>query len=360
MPPGSSSTVDGMYQWMVFDEDGCETQLRGWPGFLGEYVEKRYIPLALHVYPRWGRAWGLRLYGDQVNGAAKPVIEFRMPQIGQGRRSASAIPAPRLTARDGDVEFELRRFATGCSTRSAAVPPEYGDPIERATHLEIAAKQNGQPTTDWMPVSFRLSDDTGNVLDAGEFANPVQVGNVTRLSLWQNLFAEQRSWWVRAEVARTRSATFRPEEIAVLRNVPTPSRSDPPGVSRWFDAPRALTANGMSLACRGISWSSMGPPYAEVKLELKGKPLAGTRVTVLKAIDDSGRALPLDGEWRIIDFNRSGTPLVRYELPLTIRKPMKTVDLTVAVQRTRFVEFQASPTRPTGPAPTSLQAVTSR
>lgn len=360
MPPGSTSTVDEMYQWMVFDEDGCETQLRDWPGFFGEYVEKRYFPLALHVYPRWGRPWGLRLYDEQVNAAAKSVAEFRMPQIGLEGPPKRLAAAPRLTAREGELEFELLRFATGADSYTPLTPPLHGNPTRCTTHLEIAAKRNGQPTTDWMPVSFRLSDDTGNALDAGEFANPVQTGSVTRLSLWQNLFAEQRSWRVRAEVARTRSAPFRPEEIAVLRNVPTPSRSDPPGVSRWFEAPRALTANGMSLVCRGIGWSSMGPPYAQVRLELKGKPLAGTRVTVLKAIDDSGRALNLDGEWRIIDFNRSGTPLVMYELPLTIRKPMKTVDLTVAVQRTKFIEFQASPTRPTGPVPTSLQAVTSR
>jgi hypothetical protein len=355
--PGTNSLG---YQWMVFDEDGCETQLNGWPGLLGPDAGKRYFPLALHFYPRWGHTWGLRLYAEQVNAPAKPVAEFRLPPLGPERQPPQPALTPRRIAREGELEFELRRFVTGADLYTPSTPPLYGNPTRRTTHLEIAAKRNGQPTADWMPVSFRLSDDMGNALDAGAYANPKQKDNVTRLSFYQNLFREQRHCRLRVEVARTPGAHFRPEELLVIRNVPTPSRSAAPGSSLWFNAPKLLSANGSALACRGIAWSSMGPPYAELKLDLLGKPLAGTRITLLKAVDDAGRTVPLTGAPSIHDFTALDQPLVRYELPLTIRKPMKAVDLTVAVQRTRFVEFQASPTRPTGPVPTSLQAVRSR
>jgi hypothetical protein len=345
---------------MVYDEDGCETQLNGWPGFLDPDVEKRYFPLALHFYPRWGHAWGLRLYKEQVNAAAKRVAEFRLPPLGVERQSPQPAPTPRRTAREGELEFELRRFVTGAELYTPLTPPLYGNPTRRTTHLEIAAKRNGQPTADWMPVSFRLSDDMGNALDAGAYANPEQQGNVTRLSFNQNLFREQRSFRVRVELARTPSAQFRPEELLVLRNVPVPPRPNQADARPQVITPKPLIVDGLPLNLWGIRWSSLGPPYAEVKLDLKTKSLSGRRITLLKAVDDTGCLLPQEDGTRAIDFSSLGTPLVRYELPLTIRKRMKTVDLTVAVQRTRFVEFQASPTRPTGPVPRTLQAVMSR
>lgn len=359
--PGSSTPFGPEYVWTVFDADGCETRVDDWYHWDNSAPKKVPLALALHAFPRWGRRWGLRLYKKEpLNAPAKAVAEFPLPPIGQVEHPDRTVPIPRLTAREGELEFELLRFVTGADYTSPLTPPIDGDPTRHATYLKVAAKRNGRSTRDWMPVSFQLGDSTGNFLDAGASANPIRQGNVTQLFLWQNLFAESRSWRVRLEVARTPSAPFRPEELVVLRNVPTPSRSAPPYQSPWLNAPRSLTANGMSLECRGISWDSMGPPYAEVTLELQGQPLAGTRVTLLKAVDDSGRAVPLEGESRINDFGSSGTPLVAYELPLAIRKPTKSVDLTLAVQRTRFVEFQASPTRPTGPMPRSPQAVTSR
>lgn len=349
-----------IYDWMVYDADGCESQLGGEFNWGGGADTKNYSSQALYAYPRWGRPWGLRLYELQFNAAAKRVADFPLPQIGQTGRSDEATPTPRLTARDGDLEFALRRFATGCSWESDTVPPKYGDPVERSTHLEIAATQSGRPTQDWMPVSFQLSDKNGNLLSAGAEVNPVQKGNVTQLRLRKNLFAEQRSWRVRVEVARSPSARFRPEEVVVIRNVPTPSRSDPSYQSPWLNAPRSLGANGMTLNCRGMRWGPLGPPYAEVTMELKGQPRAGTRITILKAVDASGRTVPLVSGSEVDEFNWLEPPAVWHRLRLAIQRPTKTVDLTVAVQRTKFIEFQASPTRPTGPVPTSLQAVTSR
>lgn len=364
--PKWSFLRDATHHWAVFDADGCETQADGWVHsyqFLGGGADVQPLAVELRAYPRHGSPCGLRLYEDQVNAAARPVAEFPLPPFEAPVRFEQHVHLglPQRQARSGDLAFELRRFVTGCDLFSALTPALFDDATRRSTYLELAATRQGRPTEEWMPVSFRLEGSAGNRFDAGAYANPRRRGNVTQLSLVQNLFAKEGDWRVRVEVARTPSAHFAPEELIVLRKVPVPT---PAGKSRFSveaEAPVGGTVNGIPLACRGLRWSSMGPPYAEAVVDLRMERLSGYRATLVKATDDSGRDVPLpEGESRINEFLQMSTPMVQFDLPLLIRKPMKTVDLTFAVQRTRFVEFQATPTRPKGAAPTKLQTVTLR
>jgi hypothetical protein len=366
-PASRASTASpASYHWTVFDADGCETQADGWVRsyvLLGSSIDLTPMSLELRAYPRHGSPCGLRLYEDQVNAAPRRVAEFRLPPFEAPVQFQQHvhIRMPQRVARNGDLAFELRRFVTGCDLFSALTPPAFDDPTRRSTYLEIAATRQGRPTEEWMPVSFRVEGSVGNRFDAGAYGNPKRQGNVTQLSLPQNLFAKEGPWWVSVEVARTPHAHFAPNELIVLRKVPVPTRA---GKSQFITgevAPVSGIVNGVPLACRGLRWSSLGPPYAEAVVDLRIDRLPGYRATLVKATDDSGRDVPLpEGESRINEFSQLSTPMVQFDLPLLIRKPMKTVDLTFAVQRTRSVTFQATPTQPAGPAPQGYQPVTER
>jgi hypothetical protein len=107
------------------------------------------------------------------------------------------------------------------------------------------------------------------------------------------------------------------------------------------------TVNGMRIEMTGIGWSSHGPPYAEISLSFPGANLRGWRVTPIRVIDDQGREAP-SGKFEPthLDVDLDKPTMVFVKLPFEVHKPMKTVDVTIAVQKTRFVEFLASPTWP--------------
>jgi hypothetical protein len=342
-PPGAARTTGMEYVWMVFDEAGCETQLQSWGG-----QATGPFSLPLPAIPRHGSRAGLRIYERVVNARSRPVAQFWLPPSTRAKSGDWGEHVLPVTVRDGDVDYTLRRFVSGASSRSADKPPRYGEPTDANTHLVIAATRRGRPASDWMPVSLQLEDATGNRFTAaGDYATPRRSGSVTHLLFWQNLFPEEPTWRIRAEVARTCEAAFRPDEVFTLRGVPTPAR----GVFGPLNYPiQKARVNGVEVECSGVSWTSHGPPYAAASVMLPGRRLAGTRVTLVKAVDDSGRPLPLIEIPTIREFNWDNLQRVDFLLPFEIKKPMKSVDLTFAVHHTRSIEFLASPTRPAAPA----------
>lgn len=359
--PKMRSLWDFPYRWTVFDADGCETQVELSRQVCTANVAMQQQALGLRTYPRHGSPCGLRLYKTPANAAPRPVAEFPLPALGTPVPRNVLPPAPQTVARDGEVAYELRRFVSGCDQFSALSPPVFDDPTMRFTHVEIATTRKGRPTEEWMPVSFELRGDEGTVLDGGTSYGPKPRGNVTQLSHYQSLVEKERHWRVRVEVARTPRAHFAPEELVVLRKVRVPTRAERPSATAAEPVPVTGNVQGVSVACFGIRWSTLGPPYAEAVVELQGVQRSGLRATLVKATDDSGRdVLVPEGKSRIDELLQAYALMVGHEFPLLIRKPMKTVDLTFAVQRTRFVEFQATPTRPMGPAAQRAQTVTLR
>jgi hypothetical protein len=84
-----------------------------------------------------------------------------------------------------------------------------------------------------------------------------------------------------------------------------------------------------------------------LRVGLPGRPLAGTRVTLLTVRNDAGRGSPLKEEDESIEeVNSTDRQSVKFGIPLKVPEHSKWVDVTLAVQRTRTVEFLASPTRP--------------
>ncbi|MGV3722922.1 MAG: hypothetical protein ACO1SX_18645 [Actinomycetota bacterium] len=336
----------GLQLWTIGDEDGCETQL------IGPYTHESggawaVSSFELTTFPRHGKRIALRAY--RWSATPKPTVELWAPNPASRSYPVwDEAPTP-VHAVDGDVRYTLRRFVSGADHVSSAVPPRFNNRRDASTHLEIEATRGGRPVLDWMPVSFELQDATGNLIGAGNYANPRREGNLTHLSFYQNLFKGERTWRIRAEVARTPSGEFSAAETYTFRDLAAPARSTPALERMQPKDQRVAIVNGMRVEMTGVRWSSHGPPYAEIGLGFPGAKPRGWRVTPIRVVDDQGREAP-SGRYEptLLDLSHDQLPTVLVELPFEIRKPMKTVDVTIAVQKTRYVEFMASPTRPVG------------
>jgi hypothetical protein len=328
----------------VFDNHGCEALI------LGQHFQRDVTghtgvsSYPLSAFPRRGDTLGLRVY-QRVNGPWKRAAEFRlsMPKQPTPPRWPRA-PVP-VTVRDGELSCTLSRFITGAYDQDAARPAQGNDICEAWTYLTFKVQQRGRPTAEWVPVSVEFRDPGGNIVAPGApYLNPRRQGATTKMSFMGNLLPEEDTWKLRVELARAPTATFGASELWTVRNVPIPRRTESfASPSRPFE--RRL--DGGMLTVSSIRWDSMGPPYAEVDMELEAIDIPDLWISLVRAVDDRGRAISLPRTPETFSYFGWTSPIqTQFRLPLLITKQTRTVDLTLAVQRTRFVELLATPNRP--------------
>jgi len=136
------------------------------------------------------------------------------------------------------------------------------------------------------------------------------------------------------EVARTAGARFAPDELWAVRGVPVPSW----GKSARHQAKTRL--QGTEVLLVGIQRDQSVP--AAVRLQLK-PPVPGRRLTLVRAVDDRGRRMKPRPDWDRYStsevLKETGVDLALQGIPGSSR----TLDLTIAVQKTGFVDFTARP-----------------
>lgn len=316
------------------------------------------------AFPRRGRQIELRLY---LAGQTAPVAALRVPTPAP-ENQPTWTPGP-ATRSSGGLTVTLTGLVTG------HVAPESA-PADRAgrnwTRARFRVQENGRPTDRWEPISAVLSDATGNVLTPPATNRPTATGEVVdsewvlhrraggevELAFEGNLPAREAAGKLRVEFAPTRS--FSTAELIGLRGVSVPARSTtlhpmrgnrpgPAGVDAEVERVPGARAGALSVAVR--LWS----------------PKDGSRVGLVRAVDDRGRELALEepgvqflpprpwaaameyAGYRRWGGEMSGTvtpmpaPYVSRFYTVNGAPGARSLDLTFARVASRFVEFVAQP-----------------
>jgi hypothetical protein len=151
---------------------------------------------------------------------------------------------------------------------------------------------------------------------------------------------DEAAWKLRVEVCR--AGAFRSAELWTFRSLPAPR------AGKTVRHIKGTTRGGITLSVQSLH--HYRPPGELVRKLIKPFPSAGVRlrtwglsddmrVSLIRATDDRGRVLATS---RYGYRGEDGEHSFNYQLPADA----KTLDLTFAVQKPRFVEFLAAPTRP--------------
>jgi hypothetical protein len=245
------------------------------------------------------------------------------------------------TQEDGDLSVTLNRLEFGAKAPYTRNPKTQNDPMNKGVLVAFQIQQNGKTATNWQPAQVETSDATGNHITGwcnSHWTNDEEV------TLYQyGLWPDEPAWKLRAEFSRT--SGFHNDELWTVQNVPLePGRMQDfwnYGRDRTNSAFAETTLNGIHLKLfpakqftdqRNMRGSIEGGLAVQTDL-----PLDGMRLTLIEATDDQGHKIkPMTWSWGGTDY--------RFGLQ-ELGNP-RSLNLTLALHRSRFVEFTAKPTKP--------------
>ena len=299
----------------------------------------------LDAFPRRDRRMLLRVmsYGPRGQNISKEQFVVANP----GSRSfAQWTPDPLPnTQSDGDLDVTLTKLVAGAPSpynRNNGTPKN--DPANLCAKINFDAVQNGHPATNWNPIRVDLTDATGNHLDTWINGN-YQDGQIAEYIMQSALWPDEPAWKMRLEMSR--SSGFSDNELWTVTDVPIKAGSQQDVWNGWNNSDKSrpafaeATVNGIHLKLfPAIQYQDQGQGGQNVSYTIKADPdpeAAGLRLTVLKADDDQGHVLQNRGaSWG------GGN----YQYQYSGVRNLKTLNLTFALHKSRFVEFTVKPSKP--------------
>ena len=319
------------------DENGAEG---GTQEFANFYSLATWAELSFPVVPKRSRIIQLNFYstvGGINAGGALAKVSFPNPFYGHYPQwRPESVPAVK---RDGDLEVRLEDFAAmGTDGRAVALPP--------AAYADVSARSTRNTDEFWVVHAYALSDATGNVLSSHVLSSPPNVlGGVNSATplTWFNehiplnarLWPGEAAWRLKLELKR--KAGFRPEDLTTFSKLPVPS------LGATNTAPITNMVGGVKVVLTEFRQVPAGQALGvnsrttvqEIKVELPD-PLKGVMVDLVKLTTDDGDQITTMG----LGWNPDQQTFSSVQL---IPSNTKTVDLTLAVQKTRSVGFLVKP-----------------
>jgi hypothetical protein len=240
-----------------------------------------------------------------------------------------------ITTRVENYDFALERLLLGADFEG-----RYQPLTNNYTHRALAefrVTRNGRPSSSWGPASITISDATSNTIHVVSWSRSSNEGK-SRMGFRSTLWPGE-PWKLRVEFSR--SANYSSNElvrfppIALPRELVETKTTNTFAVNvstNWQDIPVTVTA------LERLSRNSSVPA-----LRVRCGPLpADHRVTLVKMEDDQKRN---------ISRGSSGSDNNEYHYDLNLQTNSTALHLTLAIHKSLFAEFTATPTLVTSNAP---------
>ena len=321
---------------------------------------------ALNAYPRWEKDIALRIadaYGHELSKEKFVMVNLQPRSFGNEKTK----PLPN-TQSDGDVEVTLTKLIAGAPLepyrRQKSISQD--DPKNKCVRIAFDFKQKGQSVTNWYPWLVDISDAVGNHVQTSMQYQDNELIRQHSISMQgyaltytygtndeykgyyflPGLWPDEPAWKVRLEF--TRNSGFDDDEILTLTNLPVRSGTQKDHDEEWSWEPGQTnlflgdyTVNGIQLKLfvpiLYPSEINKGAKFISVIMRANPDPEPkGMRITLLKATDDQGRELRSP-------FNPTAWLNCTFDFPND--RDTKTLNLSFALHKSRFVEFTVKPTK---------------
>lgn len=352
---------DNPYQWpnyQLMTYDSADTACVGSWQTTGQQIKNGvYVQgFIINAFPRrerkiilrvgaWGNYGGLRLAKGQF------VISNPGP-----RSFPQWQPEPMPdTQSDGDLDVTLTRCVAGVPSNMYG-PADAGskDPMQKGVSVSFHTEQYGKVVTNWQPVAIETSDATGNQVDQRNWSSSRDDNGDPTMTYQWGLWPDESAWKLRVEMSRT--SGFTNSEIWTVTNVPVGKGS---WNELWNFQMRRHFMNGFQQN------NQSSPPFAETTLngvhlklypaiQITGQNFGmgqkqggfhittdpdipdGYRLSLVEATDERGRKLQSWGP-----NGQNGNSV--FQIPDIGNA--KFLNLTIALHKSRFVEFTVKPTK---------------
>lgn len=339
LQPSGSGTPEAL---VVFDDQGNRSVAAVGGGTIGSDDGKFFRSVkgwVLQAFPRRSRT--LKLCFVRLSPATKswvPVAEFhiRNPMFKPYPVWVTEpLPAVKI---DRDLSVTLTELKTGISFENSSRPAKTNEvAITRAT---FQLRQAGHPTSSWRPVMVEISDATGNHWSPFMPEDSVKHNGVTdELSFIGELWEGEAAWKVRVEFSRI--TDFEPDELWTVQGLKVPQ------ATQSLELQNATTHHGARISLVAFTGSDADQPgqfkwvmsKGEPRISVNAEPASeGWQLSLVKVLDNQGRAV------EVHPTESHGWSDGQMVFGFKLQPDASSVDLTLAIRKSRFVEFTVKPT----------------
>ena len=334
------------YQALAYDK--AETACVGnWAGGNARQISptESILGIQLDAFPRREHSFYLRFmsWGNGGQRVSKEQFVISNPVRGKFFPNWTPELLPD-TQSDGDLDVTLTKLSYDASFNRGMGTGKPNDPMNQAVFVAFHTEQNGVVVTNWEPVRIETSDATGNDVQNNSWSTGRDDdGDATMTYQW-GLWPDEPAWKLRVEMSQT--SGFSDDELWSVTNVPVQSGSwqdlwnNGFGNRRTPSAFAETTLNGVHLKifpALQITDQNFGNGQKQGGVRIVANPdlPEGFRLTV-KATDEQGRELQSWGP------NGGGG---NYVVQFPDIRNAKTLNFTIALHKSRFVEFTVKPTK---------------
>ena len=257
--------------------------------------------------------------------------------------TAEPLPATKV---DDDMSVTLTKLVFGADTTYNRNQDNPDDPVNKGVQATFQVQRNGKTARNWQPVSIETSDATGNHVGGGP---STQWNGDESVATYQwGLWSDEPAWKLRAEFSQ--QSDFADSELWTVPNIPLqPGRQQDFwnfGNNNRRNTNSVLAEkdlNGVHLkifAATLFTDQNFGNGQMGGGLHIQTTPSlpAGMRLTLVKLTDDQG----LDVQNYNSGSSGNGTSTT-YGYQLQNIAGVTNLNLTLALHKSRFVEFTAKP-----------------
>ena len=245
------------------------------------------------------------------------------------------------TQSDGDLDVTLTKLNSGAHGFGGNAPAN--DPKNKAVFVAFHTEQKGVVVTNWQPVRIETSDATGNHIVNSSWSNSRDDNGDATMTYQWGLWPDEPAWKLRVEFSK--QSDFGTDEVWTVQDVPVKPGSQQDMWNYNGQNNRANPAfaetdlNGLHLKLFPViqftdqNYGNNGKPGG-FRIEAD-QPLDGMQMTLVKATDEQGRDVQ--------SYSGQGWGGNDRQLQFQDLRNAKTLNITIALHKSRFVEFTVKP-----------------
>jgi hypothetical protein len=333
------------FQYYLYNREGTAC-IMGSESYMGNGRNRgnQTVAIQFSAFPRREGKFYLRAQENGNGGQELSDQKFVISNPARGSFGAlSPVPLPD-TEEDGDMSVTLKKLTTGAKTQFTRDNDDPDDPINLGVQAIFQVQLNGTNANAWQPVAVALSDATSNRDDVMS-VNTQEQGDDLNSTFQYGLWPDEPAWKLRVEFSKQYG--FNNTELWNVSGIPLQ-----PGRMRdfWNYGRRQGQATvfaetdlqDLHLQVFPVKQFTDMPPNSQPQggLTIQVSPALpdGMRLTLVKLTDDQNNDI---SHW---DYgqNQTGKNTI-YHYGLQNLDGVTNVNLTLALHRSRFLEFTAKP-----------------
>jgi hypothetical protein len=344
------------FQYYAYDKAGtaCVGNFTTHYANTGRRNGNDVVGIEFNAFPR---RQGKFLVGVQEQSSGGQEISDQKYVISNPARGPftkwTAEPLP-ATKEDEDLSITMTKLTSGADIAINRNQDNPDDPVNKGVQAVLHVERDGKPVTNWEPVSVETSDATGNrvkVARIGQngwqngWGNNAWANDEDTFAYQWGLWPDETAWKIKFEFSQ--QSDFAANELWTVQNIPLqPGRqqdfNNSMRNSRTNTAVAETDLNGFHLKIsQAKQFTDVSPnAYQQGGLLIQVNPdlTEDMRLTLVKLTDDQSYDIGHSDYGTYRNNN-----VTTYRFGLRDLAGATNLNLTIALHKSRFVEFTAKP-----------------